>query len=494
MKRLIRYIQEHLSLRLGLLITAVIALVFLLIFGLLFMRSRMYVQRAAIDHAMQLLDNKAERISGIMNQTEHVANFLAVTTPHHLSPDSLLAFSRRAIVEHSFLTGMAISMEPNYFPEMGRYFSAYSLRMGDSIITVREGPFEYFEAVWYKTPRTQGRACWVDGYDDYNEGTLSSPDYLTSYCCPMRDSEGRYLGSITASLTLKWLSAFFTDIKPYPNSSAIIVGRNGTYLAHPDTTKLYKENIFSDADEASKREIESLGEAMLAGRSGIAEITIDGNDSFVFYRPLKSTGWSLAIVCPKSDVFAKYYRQVFTVLIIIGLGLLLLMFLCYQTVRHAMIPLRQLDIQTQSITKGHFDNTLQQSTRHDSIGRLHNSFISMQQALEQNINNIRRVNAELEQSNEEMSTAYRLRLNAYRQRAAFIRDMYHEIRTPLNIINGFAQVLVSSFHDLPPEEVDDISARMEESAADLTHLVEQLDKASSLYNEDPQQNIQDEDN
>lgn len=77
----------------------------------------------------------------------------------------------------------------------------------------------------------------MDAYDDYNEGTLSSPDYLTSYCCPMRDEAGVYLGSITASLTLKWLSEAVTKLKPYANSSAIMIGRNGTYLVHPDTAK-----------------------------------------------------------------------------------------------------------------------------------------------------------------------------------------------------------------------------------------------------------------
>ena len=53
----------------------------------------------------------------------------------------------------------------------------------------------------------------MDAYDDYNEGTLSSPDILTSYCCPMRDEEGHYVGSITASLTLKWLSEMVTRLK-----------------------------------------------------------------------------------------------------------------------------------------------------------------------------------------------------------------------------------------------------------------------------------------
>ena len=61
-------------------------------------------------------------------------------------------------------------MEPDFFPQMGRYYSAYSLRdrEADTITTVREGPFEYFDAVWYKTPRTLGTSCWVDAYDDYN--------------------------------------------------------------------------------------------------------------------------------------------------------------------------------------------------------------------------------------------------------------------------------------------------------------------------------------
>ena len=308
MKRLLRYIRQHLSLRLGLIITLIIAVAFSLLFDVLFERCKQFIQRAAFDHATQLLDNTAERINGIMDDTELVTNFMAHTVPRHLSPDSLLVFSRRGVEGNDFLTGLAISMEPDFFPEMGRYYSAYSLRGPDSITTVREGPFEYFDAVWYKTPRSLGTSCWIDAFDDYNEGTLSSPDILTSYCCPMRDAEGRYVGSITASLTLKWLSASVSALKPYSNSSAIMIGREGTYLVHPDTAKLFRENIFSDAAPESRRDIETLGRAMIAGRSGMVETKIDGRDAFIFYRPLERTGWSIAIVCPESDVFARYSR------------------------------------------------------------------------------------------------------------------------------------------------------------------------------------------
>ena len=490
MKHVIQYIRQRLSLRLGLLIVFIVTVVFLLLFDFLFYRCKRYIERAAIERATQLLDNTAERINGIMDETELVTNFMAVTTPRHLHPDSLLVFSRRALLENDFLTGFAISMEPNFFPEKGRYYSAYSLRhrtpdngtsdvASDSITTVREGPFEYFDAVWYKTPRTLGTACWVDAYDDYNEGTLSSPDYLCSYCCPMRDANGRYVGSITASLTLKWLSQAVTALKPYPHSSAIMMGRDGTYLVHPDTAKLFRESIFSDAAEDARRVIESMGRSMLAGHSGMTETIVDDQPAFILYRPVERTGWSLAIVCPKNDVFARYNRLVVIVWGIIGVGLALLMLFCYQTVRRAVQPLRKLDEQANRIAEGHFDEPLPESLRRDSVGRLQNSFIRMQHSLSQMVSDIQQVNDELEQHNDELANATRLKLETNRQKAAFIQDMYHEIRTPLNIISGFAQVLAASLHGLDADEVSDITSRMKESADAISRLTRQLKEAAN---------------
>jgi sigma-B regulation protein RsbU (phosphoserine phosphatase) len=493
MKNVFRYIRQRLSLRLGLLIVLIVTVVFSLLFNFLFNRCKRYIERAAIERATQLLDNTAERINGIMDETELVTNFMAATTPRHLHPDSLLVFSRRALLENDFLTGFAISMEPDFFPEKGRYFSAYSLRhrtpagdtsdaAPDSITTVREGPFEYFDAVWYKTPRTLGTACWVDAYDDYNEGTLSSPDILCSYCCPMRDGNGHYVGSITASLTLKWLSQTVTALKPYPNSSAIMMGRDGTYLVHPDTAKLFRESIFSDAPENVRRVIESMGRRMLAGHSGMTETIVDGQPAFILYRPVARTGWSIAIVCPKSDVFARYNRLVVIVWAIIGVGLALLMLFCFQTVRRAVQPLSKLDEQANRIAEGHFDEPLPESPRRDSVGRLQNSFIRMQHSLAQMVSDVQQVNDELEQHNDELANATQIKQETNRRKTAFVQDMYHEIRTPLNIISGFAQVLAASLNGLNADEVSDITSRMKESAGDISRLTRQLKEAANNPN------------
>ena len=56
----------------------------------------------------------------------------------------------------------------------------------------------------------------------------------------------------------------------------------------------------------------------------------------------------------------------------------------------------------------------------------------------------------------------------------FIRDMYHEIRTPLNIINGFTQVLSGMFHEIPGDELTDITTRMRSSAEAISQLTRML--------------------
>ena len=142
-------------------------------------------------------------------------------------------------------------------------------------------------------------------------------------------------------------------------------------------------------------------------------------------------------------------------------------------------PLQQLDEQAKRIAEGHFDEPLPESPRRDSVGRLQNSFITMQRSLAQSVSNIRAVNAELEQHNDELTRAYQLKLETNRRKAAFIQDMYHEIRTPLNIICGFTQVLAASHTELPADEIADITNRISESATDITRLAQDLDKAAN---------------
>ena len=328
---------------------------------------------------------------------------------------------------------------------------------------------DYFAQDWYKNPWEQKRAIWMEPYIDDAPGSLTSSEYNYSYVKPLYDADGEPVGVLCTDLLLKWLSQAVTTVKAYPNSSAIMLGHDGRYIVHPDTGKLIRQTIFSDPDPQAQKDVILLGHSMLEGQSGIWQMIVDGN---------------FPTVCPDSDVFSGYNRLLYTVWAIISLSLLLLLIICYQIIRRAVAPLNQLAVSAQRIADGHFDETLPHSDRPDTVGQLQNSFVVMQQSLATHVSEIQQINAALEQQNQELQQAYLLTREAEERKMAFIRDMYHEIRTPLNIINGFTQVLSEMHHEIPDDELTDITARMKSSAEAISHLTRRLIDASNDQNKD----------
>lgn len=470
------YINRRLSLRLGLDIIVVVAGIFVVTVSYLFSISKDYLRQSAVNRATQILDNTGHRITDIMGEVETVADNMAWYVDGCMDPDSLIRDTREILLNHPHFHSCSISMEPFYFKQYGRYFSIYSVRDGDTISTAQYGSddFQYFNQEWYSKPQGLLQGCWIDPYLNTNPKATYKTDVITTYSRPLLDSNGYFIGVIAIDLNLKWLSQEITSVEPYPNSSSIIIGSKGQYLVHPDTLKLIRESIFSDPDPKAKGVVDSLGRKMLAGESGVQQMVVDGNDALLFYCPVGKANWSMAIVCPESDVFSGYNRLLYMVWAIVGLGLLVILLFCYQAISTAIAPLQLLAHQAHDIAEGHYSNRLPKTSREDTVGQLQNSFADMQASLSAYVDDIRQINAEMEQRNRELAAANEKALEADRKKTAFLQDMMHQIRTPLNIICGFAQVLNDSFHELPPDEARNITQMMHDNVRKIAHITRLL--------------------
>ena len=470
------YINRRLSLRLGLDIIVVVAAIFVVAVSYLFSISKDYLRQSAVNRATQILDNTGHRITDIMGEVETVADNMAWYVDGCMDPDSLIRDTREILLNHPHFHSCSISMEPFYFKQYGRYFSIYSVRDADTISTAQYGSddFQYFNQEWYSKPQGLLQGCWIDPYLNTNPKATYKTDVITTYSRPLLDSNGYFIGVIAIDLNLKWLSQEITAVEPYPNSSSIIIGSKGQYLVHPDTLKLIRESIFSDPDPKAKGVVDSLGRKMLAGESGMQQMVVDGNDALLFYCPVGKANWSMAIVCPESDVFGGYNRLLYMVWAIVGLGLLVILLFCYQAISTAIAPLQLLAHQAHDIAEGHYSNRLPKTSREDTVGQLQNSFADMQASLSTYVDDIRQINAEMEQRNRELAAANEKALEADRKKTAFLQDMMHQIRTPLNIICGFAQVLNDSFHELPPDEARNITQMMHDNMRKIAHITRLL--------------------
>ena len=413
MKEIIDFIRRKLSVRVSLWVVLFAAIIFLAALGFMFVQARDAVRQEAINRASQILNNTALRVTGILNRAEVASNMIEWLVMRHPDrPDSMFVYSEAVLKENPDFFNCSIAFEPYFFEKYGRYFSAYSKRNGDSIRTMQGGSdsYQYFYMDWYLMPKLLDKMCWTEPYMDLDVAT-NTKEMLTSYCNPIVDKEGKFLGVVNIGLSLSWLSNTISAVKPYPNSYSIMVGHGGTYFVHPDTTKLLNETLFTETLEREDTAKTALGHAMQRGEEGMKQLNVDGVDSYVFYKPLGQTGWSMAIVCPESDIFGGFDRLRRTVMTIVTIGLLLMLFFFIRIITSELRPLRRLAQEAETIASGQFDTKLPDFKRTDEIGQLSHSFGNMQNSLVSYIEELKTTTAQKASIESELNVASSIQMS-----------------------------------------------------------------------------------
>ena len=218
MVKLTNKIRRSIATKLSLGIVLMAIPVFVICVGLLFVQSLYNLKRETDERAASTLKTMELRKASFMSTVETATNSSDWLIKEFMQPDLLLELTRRVVMLNANVDGCSITLEPDVLPQAGRYFSAYSVRKGDSVVTVREGSYDYYEKIWYSTPKKMGRACWVGPYDDYNEGTLSAGEHITSYCKPLYDDNGKLLGVIATDLSAQRLAETVDEERAYAES------------------------------------------------------------------------------------------------------------------------------------------------------------------------------------------------------------------------------------------------------------------------------------
>ena len=414
---LLQRIQSSLSARISLWTVLFAALVFNAALLVLGVRSRRAVKEEAFKTANQVLDNTVYRVNDILESVELVADNMEWLIYENLDkPDAMLEISHNIVQGNSFLNGCSISFEPYFFPQKGQYFSAYSNNNGRYVYTTQEGgeDYQYFYLNWYMLPKLLQQPCWTEPYSDQEEGDEKnmSLEMIVSYCKPLIGNDGSFIGVLTLDVSLQWFSDMISDVKPYKDSYAFLIGRGGTYLVHPDEEKLFYESLFTPAlvGQAPPEQIQ-LGKDMLEWKKGMYRFKLDGDKQhYVFFTPLMHTGWSIAIVCPEYAIFGGFNRLRNVMLLNILFGLLLQFFVLYKVIDKQLRPLTHLAGHAETIASGNFDVTLPPMDRTDEIGVLNRSFRYMQSSLVNYIDELTQSTAKRERIEGELRIARNIQM------------------------------------------------------------------------------------
>ena len=483
--------RRNLSKRLSLAIMLMAVPIFILSLGIMFIQSRYLSRQEVIECSHSILNTTLHRVRTYMGTIENAANANVWMLEENFRPDALKSVSNRIVRLNSHVISSSLFTVPDIFKEYGHSFSLYTVNQGDTVVTYYEPEYNYFDKACYTVPIKSGKACWIDPFIDNTEGKVDHNEAIATYCQPIRQNDGRIVGVITSDLSFSRMAKMLNNVEhPYSHAYFILLGRDGRYLIHPDTTQLFRKTIFTDADPSKDMDIITLGHEMTAGKKGTVHIHSNGELYHVSYQPVPGTDWSLALVCTDVDAMQSYYNLGYVIIVLIVIGLLVILILSNRVVRRTIMPISRLTEMTKKIADGHFDETIPMTSDKDVFDQLQNSFAKMQQSLNERMGSLRQHADEIKKQNEALQQVKQQAEDTIERKNQFIHRMTHQMRMPLNVIAGFADVLGDDNPDNNPDdsmvdedELNNITEMMNTNVINMNRMVLMLFDASETDTE-----------
>ena len=176
---------------------------------------------------------------------------------------------------------------------------------------------------------------------------------------------------------------------------SIVIDGQGIYRYHPDQQRIGRDKF----------------DGVLTGSKGDQYITIDGESSYIFYRKVKDTDWTNAIIVPVRSLLIPSIIIGLILLVMIAVGLLIAYWVSRITIHRSTTPLRLLAESADKVAQGNFENPLPELGHNDEICHLRDSFGNMQQSLTQYIDQLKTTTAQKTAIESELNIARDIQLS-----------------------------------------------------------------------------------
>lgn len=391
-------------------------------------------------------------VSRVLSEVQvSTSNRVSEIQDHLGEPDRLADIMRRIVETNPRVRSCGLSFVDNYFPKKGRWFCPYAVRPDSGAVETRiigSAQQDYLQAEWFLEALAADSAYWSKPFFDATDSVTP----LTAYMIPIHDKKGKTVAILGADLKLDLIKGHEisgvdyngNDVKLYINNNQtidvgdderlslergwrfisynFIIDSDGTFIAHPDSGRILKDNYFELAKTTNDTIDDHLGKLMVAGKSGSYRdergriehfdfFDQDVTDSYVFYSHIAHTSWSIGLVVPRFLIDALALGMGLAFLILIGLGLLAGSIVGRFVIKRMVRPLSKLADSANEVAKGNFSVPLPKMKHNDEIRLLRDSFEGMQHSLKEYIEELKDTTASKAAIENELKVAHDIQMS-----------------------------------------------------------------------------------
>ena len=393
-----------------------------------------------------MLEISAEQVSRMASDVSAGALNLIPQVEESLdNPARLEMLLERILKQNPGMRSCGISFVENYYPQKGRSYVPYVYRRDSTHIEVVNHAMQkhnYQKDEWFVQGLQAEEGFWSEPFFEAND-TTKAP--LVAYLHPIRNKQGRAVAVLGADLSIdslymkmdamdeevflsRWSGNGDKDRRkerktrkarwvPY----SFLISQNGTFIVHPKKHRIVLDNIENMAKASEDTAaIASVGRRMMAGEKGsygkeidmdmAAEVDVEGLNSYVFFTPVKGTGWSMGLVVPYLVIDIMAFIVAGLLVFFILLAVLIVWLVSWYGIRRATKPLKQLTTSANEVAKGNFDTVLPEVKHNDEIRLLRDSFEDMQHSLTQYMEELKQTTASKAAIENELTIAHNIQM------------------------------------------------------------------------------------
>ncbi|MBC3796042.1 methyl-accepting chemotaxis protein [Acetobacterium tundrae] len=365
----------------------------LLIIGVSVIILSINTQNQQIEEQMNLqLNNTIGNVEKSLDNHSKVVSSLSKTigiTGTQMSIQEYSDLLTQNVSLNSDTYGIGVWYDYNgYKPEL-KYFGPYAYRDGSKILFTEDlfstDEYDYPNQDWYLAGKTaDGGIGWSAPFKDDILG-LSMVTAIT----PFFDSAKNFRGMVSGDIDLSSLQKMVNEIKVGATGRAFLLDSDGLYIADQDDSKTMTVNILEDPNAS----LAAIGSDIISGKAGSATFSDNSGKNNIYYAPIPSTGWTLAIMEPQSELNQPIMIMIFQLIGLFLLTLIVLSFVIVKLIKGVVNPIVLITDLFHKAELGDFDSEIPDDIikRQDELGMLGLSFKKLSENIQENINTLEQI-------------------------------------------------------------------------------------------------------
>ena len=269
-----------------------------------------------------------------------------------------------------------------------------------------------------------------------------------------------------------FLNDIVSSISVSENSRAYMINSTGDTIADTTLETITVQNIENEAQsDSSLKELAEIHTSMREGKNGFGSYKSGKKGMFAAYAPVNDTsGWSVAVVAPKSDYLSSMYFDIAVNLVMMVLAILASIFVALRLANSIGRPMKACAERMRLLVEGDLESPVPEVVSRDETGLLTESTAELVNGLSVIIHDIGYLLKEMANQNLNIQS---------RNREAYVGDFQSILVSMRNLKVELSDILRQINESA--DEVSNASGQVSSSAQNLSQgSVEQASSVQAL--------------